>query len=189
VEAAKTPRYAGFLLPGVMPGLICVLGPRARGRPCPNGGEAAAPRSVANDGARAHRAAFSVSSWTAKVWGLPGRAKEECNTCRGSKRPTLFRKASFLSSSKAALPGGLRHFARLRGKDSNLDYLIHSRDSKQPLRPHEHRFAGALQGARATPKYPLFSCGPSGFGHWDRTSAQSARRLGRRSPQTWVAAR
>ena len=70
------------------------------------------------------RDAFSVSSWTAKVWGLPGRAKEECNTCRGSKRPTLFRKASFLSSSKAALPGGLRLFARLRGKDSNLDRVF-----------------------------------------------------------------
>jgi hypothetical protein len=115
---------------GVMPGLICVLG-----------------RECADDLARARRRS-RCSAYRGKRWssrppatlsasvrgrrrsgGLPGRAKEECNTCRGSKRPTLFRKASFLSSSKAALPGGLRLFARLRGKDSNLDYLIQSRPS------------------------------------------------------------
>ena len=66
--------------------------------------------------------------------GYSTRAKEECCTCRGSTRPTPYRKVSFLSSSKAALPGGLRLFARLRGKDSNVDYLIQSRDSKPPLR-------------------------------------------------------
>jgi hypothetical protein len=42
------------------------------------------------------------------------------------RRPTLRRKASFLSSSKAALPGGLRLSGEAAGRDSNVDYLIQS---------------------------------------------------------------